>query len=308
MAFSRNESLAVQNQKLDEFVKQSDHYYQAFLRIIKENTNLQDEIKSLYTAKGRLLDMNGKLEDDPIDSFLVPTSHFSNAAVSSPTTHPYMAAMSQFNSLPDILKLHELIDGLQKQIYILISAEDEVRELKKILAGKNLQIPIIEKELKDAKERHEESLKKLQLEHSRNISEMARSFTEERDEMVNELKQQLEEERDKNRQLQGTLKNQEEKKQNEIICLKMEFETKMKLLQRQKNQSALSKQSCDQEIFRKKLSHMKEEYEKKISELEQSVSSLEWKLSEAPVLPLRERLQLFSNNNIIDKIKKKKHC
>ncbi|XP_014770785.1 coiled-coil domain-containing protein 152 [Octopus bimaculoides] len=208
----------------------------------------------------------------------------------------------------DILKLHELIDGLQKQINILISAEDEVRELKKILVEKNLQIPIIEKELKDTKERHEESLKKLQLEHSRNISEMARSFTEERDEMVNELKQQLEEERDKNKQLQGTLKNQEEKKQNEIVCLKMEFETKMKLLQRQKNQSALSKQSCDQEIFRKKLSHMKEEYEKKISELEQSVSSLEWKLSEAPVLPLRERLQLFSNNSIIDKIKKKKSC
>ncbi|XP_025033296.1 coiled-coil domain-containing protein 152, partial [Python bivittatus] len=79
-------------------------------------------------------------------------------------------------------------------------------------------------------------------------------------------------------ELTKQLKAQEKEKQNEIIRLQIEFNTKLSRLQTETRKVQTTPTALPQNIYRRKLQHLQEEKNKEIEFLRNTIKDLEEKL------------------------------
>ena len=143
------------------------------------------------------------------------------------------------------------------------------QEIKSLKAALEEKVGEYSTKLMDKEKEHKTILQNLEIEHRKQIDELQSkqdsSFMEKEKEIA-ELKIKIEE--------------VEKEKQSELIHMSVDYDNKLAKIQRQRAAASLNQQqpSSNQEIFRKKLQHVKSEYEREINLLKEQIASLKTKI------------------------------
>ncbi|KAL8562260.1 hypothetical protein ACOMHN_037216 [Nucella lapillus] len=97
---------------------------------------------------------------------------------------------------------------------------------------------------------------------------------------------QLEERSQDIAQLREDIASAKKEREDEITVLSMEYENKLAKVQRQKSQILQNaQQATNQDIFRKKLTHMKKTHEEETDRLKQQIAQLQTQIATRPAPP-----------------------
>ncbi|KAK3594780.1 hypothetical protein CHS0354_030723 [Potamilus streckersoni] len=189
------------------------------------------------------------------------------------------------NQIAELEKSLTMVQGViqhhQKDCIQLNELENENRDLKSKLKEKNFTIEQLKKEIDSKIMTYETNFKKMEEVHKSTLAKQEigwKSTLETKMEaMTNEITL-------KSKEVDGLkerIHEVEKEKAAEILRLSVDYENKLAKFQRQMTASSMNQQSSSsQEIFRKKLLHMKAEYEREITCLKVTVSSLQDKLAD----------------------------
>lgn len=161
----------------------------------------------------------------------------------------------------------ELTDKLGKEnVDLKASVKDLEEKLANHKEESEEKYKNFEKQISEDKSIHENQLKELQLEMSIKLKD--------KDKIINDYLTEKEEE----------LNKLSREKESEKQKLTVEYENKLVKLQRQKASASINQQqssSANQEIFRKKLQHLKKEHEAEIRSMRMQIQSLQDQMNAA---------------------------
>ncbi|CAC5419292.1 unnamed protein product [Mytilus coruscus] len=229
---------SVGSNDLDDFQKSFDHWQNFTESLMKEKSKLQENVNTLSHDKQKLVSKNEELENQ-------------------------------------IDHLQTVLDFTHKSLHRICDVEEENREVKANL--ERLKADIEDSNLKmDEKERQ----------HLRIIEEITIDNEKQKEEVKNSMKILLENENERNEislrkknseveELKEKLQVSSRESEAEIVRVSMEYEGKLAKLRQKLPSSTAHGSSTNQEIFRMKLQHMKNEYEREVRLLKEQVSELE---------------------------------
>ena len=191
------------------------------------------------------------------------------------------ARITDLNKTVELLQAS--ISALHNDLNMTENLGKENNELKSKLSNhqqevKSLKLEMEEKlrdfstKLSDSENEHKMMIQKLETDHRKQLDEFKsqqdHSF-EEKDKKIADLKVKIEE--------------VEKEKESEKIRMSVDYDNKLAKIQRQRAAASLNQQqpSSNQEIFRKKLQHVKSEYEREIFLLKEQVASLKTQIPAA---------------------------
>lgn len=162
------------------------------------------------------------------------------------------------------------IDSIQNDLNLVDKLSHENQELKQNLKEERLKYTSLEENHERKCKNFEKQVEDIQEECEKKLLRAKQEAEEKLKEKDNEMTEKL--------QAKDTeIEKIKKEKHSEISLLTMEFEGKISKLQQQKVAVTMNQQqqsSNNQEIFRKKLHHLKQEYEEKISSLKAQVDGL----------------------------------
>ncbi|XP_041360304.1 nuclear matrix constituent protein 1-like [Gigantopelta aegis] len=215
-------------------------HYQA---VVKEKSLLAEDLRQEKHEKERLLKSNEKFQNE---------------------TH----------------EMHKMIKKFHQQLSRLADMEDQNRTLKS-------EVKIREENIQKLNQKIQEN----ELSHNKEQGDLKRSLEQNYENMKTQIKTEYESEKcllkkqlaDKENyisELENKINEVQKLKESELTKMSIEYENKLIRLQRQKVQTQHNPQNtASNEIFRKKLQHMKCEYEQEINSLKRTISSLQDRLS-----------------------------
>lgn len=194
--------------------------------------------------------------------------------------------------------LENSIDSIHNDLDLMDKINLENQELKKKLAENKLQYETLKMGNEEKFKTLENQIQTVRDQYDKEIKELKEKTKNQLDEKDSEMQEKLIE---KDNEIEKVKKE----KQSEISLLTINFEEKISKLQRQKVAVTINKQqqsSNTQEIFRRKLQHLKSDYEAKMNNLKSQVCSLQNQLRhEMNQESTQNRMTVSSNNQPVNK-------
>lgn len=207
--------------------------------------------------------------------------------------------------------LNKTIELLQASITALHNELNMVEQLGKENADLRSKLNTSESHVKALK--HEDNQKKsefssklcnIEKEHASKIKIIEEENTRQIDKLTSNLNEIIKQKDKEICELKHNIEQIEKDKQSELVRMSVDYDNKLAKIQRQKAAASLNQQpsSSNQEIFRKKLQHLKTEYDREVSNLKEQVASLQSQLSatESP----RQSRSLFAVGPLSKKMRK----
>lgn len=173
-----------------------------------------------------------------------------------------------------VSNLESCIDSLHNDLNLVEKLSIENQEMKRKLEHEEFKFGMLKKEKNEICRNLQNQIKTLNEAHEKTVLALVSENEEKIKEMTKEIKAQLSAK-------DVEIENIKKEKQSEISITTIDFEDKIAKLQRQKAVVSMKQQqqsSNNQEIFRRKLQHLKQEYEEKMSGLKNQVSNLQAQL------------------------------
>ncbi|KAL3857946.1 hypothetical protein ACJMK2_012571 [Sinanodonta woodiana] len=173
-----------------------------------------------------------------------------------------------------------VIQHHHKDCIQLNELENENRELKSKLKEKTSATEQLKKEINSKIVTYEADFKKMEEVHQSTLAKQEISWKSTLETKMEAMTNELHLKSEEVDGLKERINEVEKEKAAEILRLSVDYENKLTKIQRQMTASSMNQQSSsNQEIFRKKLHHMKAEYEREINCLKVTISSLQDKLA-----------------------------
>ncbi|CAG5129244.1 unnamed protein product [Candidula unifasciata] len=164
--------------------------------------------------------------------------------------------------------LQETVGSYQQQLHTVCDLEDEVQNLKQKIAEK-------EQDLLNKATESTATIDRIKQAHEYEMESSLASVKAEYDTKITDLESQLKMETEVERSLQSQLEDLKRDKDKEISRITMEYESKLVKAHRQKAQYIQQQQQIlNQDVMRKKMQHMKENYEGEIAALKSQIQDL----------------------------------
>ena len=189
------------------------------------------------------------------------------------------AKIADLNKTVDLLQTS--IDALHNDSNMLEQFGKENTNLKLKLNDKELQIKSFKEELKQRQKEYSSQLCNVTKDHETKIRDLEAEHKKQLEKLGSEQKEIILKKDKEISELKHKTEQAEKDKQSQLVHMSIEFENKLSKIQRQKAAASLNQQlpSSNQEIFRKKLQHLKSEYDKETSSLKEQVRSLQSQLA-----------------------------
>ncbi|XP_048450198.1 coiled-coil domain-containing protein 152 [Rhincodon typus] len=172
--------------------------------------------------------------------------------------------------------LHGMIAELQVTIQKQYDVRDENEHFKKCIQDLEKKLRIAEQEQKEHIEKLLLEMKTMEQEHKVECVKIQQDMSRKFEIKEAELKEIIDKKETEIQLLNRQLCSQEREKQNEIIKLQMEFNTKLVKIQSTSIKSPHQDSSAlPQNIFKRKLQHLQEEKNREIAALRRTIRELE---------------------------------
>ncbi|KAM6474280.1 coiled-coil domain-containing protein 152 [Liasis olivaceus] len=172
-----------------------------------------------------------------------------------------------------------VIKGLQQTIENQYNLRDENEKLKNTVQILEEKLKTHEEEYKNVVDKLIMEIKNKEKEYNLKQNKLHSDMNKQFEIKVEEHKQLTEKKDLEILELTKQLKAQEKEKQNEIIRLQIEFNTKLSRLQTETRKVQTNPTALPQNIYRRKLQHLQEEKNKEIEFLQNTIKDLEEKLN-----------------------------
>ncbi|XP_065882398.1 coiled-coil domain-containing protein 152-like isoform X2 [Dysidea avara] len=180
-------------------------------------------------------------------------------------------------------QVHECVEKLQNALKKRCDLEENHRLQEQISAMKEVSIQL-ENERKKQMEAAMENLEAVQNSHQKEITQIQDISNQQAKKEVSAMQKLIQVSNAEVRQLQKQLADMERGSHTEIVKLRLEYDAKLLKLQKQTSRTQCSNtvsSSVNNEIFRKKLQHVRAESDREIAQLKSTVTDLERKLAAA---------------------------
>ncbi|BFY99797.1 hypothetical protein BsWGS_02837 [Bradybaena similaris] len=168
----------------------------------------------------------------------------------------------------DCSTLQETVSNCQKHLQTVCDLEDEVQHLKQKIAEK-------EQALLNQSAQNTAAIDKIKQDHQNEQESLLANMKAEYDSKLAHLDCQLKLETEAKHSLQSQLEDMKKEKDKEVAKITMEYESKLIKAHRQKSQYIQQQQQIlNQDVLRKKMQHMKENYEAEIAALKTQIQDL----------------------------------
>ncbi|XP_061473269.1 coiled-coil domain-containing protein 152 [Rhineura floridana] len=174
--------------------------------------------------------------------------------------------------------LQNVIKGLQQSVENQYNLRDENKRLKNTVHILEEKLKSHEQEHKNMVDHFTREIKSKEEEHKLEQRKLHYDLNKKFETMEKEHKLLIEKKGVEILELTKQLQAQEKEKQNEIIKLQIEFNTKLTRLQTHTPKSYPNPTSLPQNIYRRKLQHLQEEKNKEIEVLRNTIRDLEQRL------------------------------
>ncbi|XP_069136046.1 coiled-coil domain-containing protein 152-like [Argopecten irradians] len=228
--------------ELDCIIDTFDNWQLAIVELVKRKSELSEEAKNVKADKERLERKIVELEKSVSD-------------------------------------LQGMIDTLHKQLHTVCDMDENIRKGQAELRNKITELHEAKSELHTEKIKHSKLMEEMLEKHSEEKSKLIDSMNKEKKEEVGKLYQIIEQKNDEICEMQQKLNKSINDKESEILKMSMDYENKLSKLKQKTSIPPAQSSSSNQEIFRKKLQHLKTEYEREINHLKYAVSDLQEKLA-----------------------------
>lgn len=228
--------------ELDSIVETFDKWQLIISDLTKRKTELTEEIKTLKTDKERIFRKNNELEKNIGD-------------------------------------LQRMIDTLHKQLHTMCDMEEDITKGQTEIQSKTKDLSDARLEIYTQKMKHNEQMEKLKQENVEEISRITKELTEEKNTEIEKLQESMEQKNYEIYHLQEKLEKSFTEKESEILKLSVDHENKLAKLKQKTSVAPAQSSSANQEIFRKKLQHLKTEYDREVNHLKYTISDLQEKLA-----------------------------
>ncbi|KAI0223156.1 hypothetical protein LSAT2_025622 [Lamellibrachia satsuma] len=189
---------------------------------------------------------------------------------------------NEMNLKQELIKSMEMVNKIQDTLHKRCNLEDENCKLQENISSmkedtaaltKNYEYKLLELEnkIEDLKSAHTNNIEQLENSHQAQAELEKASLNE----TIEEHKQQIVE-------LQRQASDQEKERQAELVKLRLEYDAKLLRLQKQRDRSqqhTAQMSGANQDIFRKKLQHLKVESEREVASLKRTIADLQQKLA-----------------------------
>ncbi|NWZ98247.1 CC152 protein, partial [Nesospiza acunhae] len=185
--------------------------------------------------------------------------------------------------------LQNVIKGLTQTIENQCNVKDENDKLKGTIHILEDKLKTCEEEYKDQIEKLMTEIKNKEEDHKLEITQLNCDTRKKFEVKEMEYREEREKKELEILELTRQLKIQNEEKQNEIIKLQIEFNTKLARAQDKTTKSFSDASVLPQSIYRRKLQHLQEEKNKEIEILRNTIRDLEQRLNKGQDLPFKRR-------------------
>ena len=189
--------------------------------------------------------------------------------------------------------LQSNIDSLHNDLDLVDKLHTENQELKQKLSDEDKRYETLQKSSEDKLKALESEIKYNQGQYDKELLEVHEETKRKVEKIDSEMIERLQE---KDAEIEKIRKA----KQSEVSLLTIDYEDRISKLQRQKVAVTMNQQqqsSNSQEIFRRKLQHLKLEYEEKMSSLKNQVSHLQSQLRQDVNRDSTQNRVMMSSNN-----------
>ncbi|XP_076463177.1 uncharacterized protein LOC143295391 [Babylonia areolata] len=172
--------------------------------------------------------------------------------------------------------MHEMVGNFHQMVTQIDTLKDSNMVLKETCG-------VLEQEMKTKEKQNQEQLQEQKKETEEKLTLVIQSREKEAESERQRMVRQLEEKNQMIVQLQEAIAKAKKEKEDEITVLSMEYENKLAKIQRQKSQILQNaQQSTNQDIFRKKLTHLKKTHEEEVCRLKQHIAQLQSQAATPP--------------------------
>ncbi|CAG2185672.1 unnamed protein product [Mytilus edulis] len=230
---------------LDEFQKSFDHWQNFTESLMKQKSKLVEDVNALSHDKQKLASKNEELENQ-------------------------------------IDHLQTVLDSTHKSLHRICDVEEENREIKTNLERLKSDIEDSNLKMNEKERQNKRILEEIEIDNEKQKEEVRNSMkilieNEKESYEIALRKKNLEVE-----ELKEKLQASNRESEAEIVRVSMEYESKLAKLRQKIPSTTAHGSSTNQEIFRMKLQHMKNEYEREVRLLREQVSELEERVTAPP--------------------------
>ena len=190
-----------------------------------------------------------------------------------------IAKIADLNKTVDLLQTS--IDVLHNDLHMVEQYHNENTKLKEKLDDRESQIRCLKEQLEQRKKEFKSQFSDIKKEYEIKLHDKEAEHKIQLEKMCSEQNEMILQRDKEICDLKGINEQVESEKQAELSRMSLEYENKLSKLQRQKAVASLNQQipSSHQEIFRKKLQHLKSEHDREIGSLKQQIRSLQSQLA-----------------------------
>ena len=196
-------------------------------------------------------------------------------------------AENKISSLEKSEKLQKNIDMLHNALNQIDKLGEEKAALKNELAETKANLLAKDEELENVRKSNYSDIEKLKAQHKSTVSDLQNETTQQLDNKAKEFEHKekefqvkLSEKQKEIEDMKQMIEDIKSEKSAEVAVLKMEYENKMvKIQQRQKMVASNQQTSCNQDIYRRKLQHLKSEYDQETNSLREHIRNIEQQLA-----------------------------
>ena len=214
-----------------------------------------------------------------------------------------IAKIADLNKTVDLLQTS--IDVLHNDLGMVEQYHNENAKLKEKLDDKESQVRSLKEQLEQRKKEFKSQFSDVKKEYEIKLHDKEAEHKIQLEKMCSEQNEMILQRDKEIRELKGINERVESEKQAELSRMSLEYENKLSKLQRQKAMASLNQQipSSHQEIFRKKLQHLKSEHDRETGSLKQQIKSLQSQLA-IRESPHHSRPQLSTVGTLSKKFRK----
>lgn len=191
------------------------------------------------------------------------------------------AKMTDLNKTVELLQAS--ISALHNDLNMTENLGKENNELKSKLDNYQEDIKSLKSEMEEKLRENSSKLSDRENEHKIMIQKLETGYRKKIDELKSKQDNSFAEKDKEIAELRIKIEEIEKENQSEKIRMSVDYDNKLAKIQRQRAAASLNQQqpSSNQEIFRKKLQHLKSEYERELFLLKEQVASLKTQIPAA---------------------------
>ncbi|KAK7099878.1 coiled-coil domain-containing protein 152-like [Littorina saxatilis] len=176
----------------------------------------------------------------------------------------------------DLKSFHEMIGNFHQQVTEIDVLKERNRDLQE-------KMNILEQDLKAREEQFEGTIQQQQKANEEKLALMLESKEKTAAAERQRMQEMIEEKKKDIAQFKDAIATAQTEKEDKITVLSMEYENKLAKIQKQKSQILQNnQQATNQDIFRKKLQHMKKTHEEEVAALKQHIRQLQEQTDSRP--------------------------